>query len=58
MAVKTIAFGQDARDKIIVTYRDADLQDRTQWDEYVGWLVDMTAKFRKAFMPRVKKLSL
>ena len=49
---------EDARDKIIVTHRDADLQDRSRWDEYMSWLVEMTAKFRKAFMPRVKRLSL
>lgn len=49
---------EEARDKIIVTHYDADLQDRSRWDEYISWLVDMTAKFRRAFMPRVKKLSL
>lgn len=49
---------KDARDKTIGIHRDADLRDRSCWDEYVGWLVDMTGKFRKAFMPRAKKLSL
>jgi len=49
---------KDARDKIIVIYHDADLQDRSRWDEYLDWLVDTTSRFRRVFMPRVKKLSL
>jgi hypothetical protein len=49
---------EDAKDKVIVTHLDADLQDRAKWDGYVSWLVDTTAKFRETFMPRIKKLSL
>ena len=46
------------RDKIIAVYRDADLNNRAGWDEYIQWMVDMTKKFRRTFGPRVKKLDL
>mgnify|MGYP006293499425 CR=1 FL=1 len=49
---------KDARDKTIVVHRDADLQDRSQWDEYLNWLVDTTARMRRVFKPRVQALSL
>jgi hypothetical protein len=49
---------KDAKDKIIVVYRDADLHDRSKWPDYISWLVDTTARFRKVFRPRVKKLDL
>jgi hypothetical protein len=45
-------------DKIIMLSRDADLNDRSKWSEYVTWLVDKTDKFKKVFWPRVKKLNL
>jgi Domain of unknown function (DUF4268) len=48
----------EAIDKTIVLQRDADLNDRNQWPEYVSWLVEKVDKFRKAFVPRVKKLNL
>jgi len=48
----------DNRDKIIALYHEADIWDRDRWDEYIRWLVDAVARFRKAFMPRVKKLKL
>jgi hypothetical protein len=48
----------DNRDKIIGVYRDANLQDRNAWPEYLDWMVDMTNRFRKVFMPRIKKLDL
>ena len=44
-------------DKIIVLDREADLDDRGKWDEYISWLVDKVAKFRKAFGPRILKLT-
>ena len=47
-----------AMDKTIALKRSADLRKSNEWPEYLGWLVDMTAKFRKAFMPRVKRLEL
>ena len=47
---------KDARDKIIVVTYDANLQDCSKWDEYLSWLIDTTSRFRKVFMPRVKKL--
>ena len=46
------------RDKTIAVYRDADLNNRAGWDEYIQWMVDMTKKFRRTFGPRVKKLDL
>ena len=48
----------DNRDKIISLVRDIDLEDRSDWPNKINWLVDMNAKFRLAFMPRVKKLKL
>ena len=48
----------EKRDKIIGLYRKVDLSNREAWPEYCEWLVDTVAKFRKAFMPRVKALKL
>jgi len=48
----------DNRDKTIGVDRDANLRDRTAWPEYLDWMVDMTTRFRKVFMPRIKKLDL
>jgi len=45
-------------DKIVVVLREADLWNRAEWDGYVAWMVDMIARFRRAFMPRVKNLKL
>ena len=44
------------RDKIIAITRDVNLQNHEEWDTSIAWLVDMVKRFRKAFMPRVKKL--
>jgi len=46
------------RDKTIAIYRDADLRQKAQWAQYTDWMVDMVSRFRKVFMPRVKKLDL
>jgi hypothetical protein len=46
------------RDKIIAVFKDVDLTNRANWADYVDWLVEMTAKFRAAFVPRVKLLEL
>ena len=46
------------QDKIIMLDRAADLNDRSQWDDYVSWLVDRVDRLRKAFGPRVKALNL
>lgn len=48
----------DKKDKIIVVYRPADLDDRSKWPEYLGWLIDRVGKFKRAFGPRVKALAL
>lgn len=48
----------DSMDKVIALYRGADLSDQTCWDEYVDWIVTTVDAFRKAFMPRVKRLDL
>jgi hypothetical protein len=49
---------EKARDKIIAIYREADLNRRGKWPEYLDWMLDVTARFRKTFMPRVKRLDL
>lgn len=46
----------DNRDKIIAITKDLNLQDREEWDASITWLVDMVRRFRKTFMPRIKKL--
>jgi hypothetical protein len=46
------------RDKIILLDRAADLNNRDKWPEYVAWLAERVAKFKKAFEPRIKKLDL
>lgn len=48
----------EKRDKIISISHDADLKNRDQWPEYIQWLIEMVKKFRKTFMPRVRKLKL
>jgi hypothetical protein len=48
----------DKLDKIIVLDRQADLDDRARWDEYISWLVGRIDKFKKAFSPRIKQLDL
>jgi len=48
----------DNRDKTILLSRGIDLTDRNSWTAQVDWLVDMNAKFRQVFMPRIKKLDL
>jgi hypothetical protein len=44
------------QDKTIAIRRDADLGKRDMWHEYLGWMVDMTRRFKKAFSPRIKLL--
>jgi len=44
------------RDKIILLKRQADLENKDKWDEYINWLVDMTVRFRKAFSKRLKNM--
>lgn len=48
----------DARDKIISLLKDADLNKKDKWHEYIDWMIDKTARFRKTFSPRVKMLEL
>lgn len=48
----------DTLDKVIGIYRPVELTNREKWPEAMDWLVDMTAKFRAAFSPRVKQLEL
>jgi Domain of unknown function (DUF4268) len=48
----------DNMDKIIMLDRPADLDDRSKWPEYISWLVERDARFKKAFEPRIKKLDL
>ena len=44
------------RDKTIAITKDVNLQNREEWATSIEWLVDMVKRFRKAFVPRVKKL--
>jgi Domain of unknown function (DUF4268) len=46
------------KDKTILLDRAADLNNRDKWPEYVAWLTERVAKFKKAFEPRIKKLDL
>jgi len=48
----------DNKDKIILLDRAADLNNRDNWPEYIAWLAERVAKFKKAFEPRIKKLDL
>jgi hypothetical protein len=48
----------NAIDKVILLDRDADLDNRENWPEYLDWLTDHVSKFKKAFEPRIKKLSI
>ena len=45
------------RDKVVGVYKDADLQDRKSWPEYLNWMVEMTTRFRKV-VPHIRKLDL
>lgn len=45
----------DNRDKIVVLYRNTNLEDRDSWPENIDWLVERVDRFRKAFGPRVKQ---
>ena len=47
-----------ARDKTIALERKADIRQRDEWAKHLEWLVDMTSRFRQAFVPRVKALEL
>jgi hypothetical protein len=46
------------RDKVILLDRPADLNDRSKWPEYISWLADRDAIFKKVFEPRIRKLAL
>ena len=48
----------DNKDKIILLDRAADLNNRDKWPEYVAWLAERVAQFKRAFEPRIKKLDL
>ena len=48
----------DKLDKIIALYRTIDVDNRAAWPEYCDWLVTRVARFRQAFVPRVKALRL
>lgn len=46
----------EKRDKIIALSRDVNLSDRSKWPEYLNWLAEKTARFRKAFAHRIKSM--
>lgn len=45
------------KDKIIVLYRDADLNHKESWSQYLEWLVEYTLKFEQTFRAIVKRLN-
>lgn len=47
-----------ALDKTIGLVRHVDLKNRDEWPDYINWMVDMTKRFRRVFVPRVKRLNL
>jgi hypothetical protein len=46
------------KDKVISLEKQADLLDRSRWTEYLDWLTNQVATFKKVFEPRVKRLDL
>lgn len=44
------------RDKVISLTKNADLIDKTSWNESIHWLVNKTIAFRKAFSKRIKRM--
>jgi Domain of unknown function (DUF4268) len=48
----------DKLDKVILLDRPADLNDRSNWEEYASWLVERVDRLRKAFGPQVEELNL
>jgi hypothetical protein len=48
----------DTMDKTIGLYRDADLNNRSEWGHYADWMVGTIARFRKVFGRRVRFLDL
>jgi hypothetical protein len=46
------------RDKIIALLRDAELNDREQWEEYLDWMTETTLLFRGAFSQRIRDMDL
>lgn len=48
----------EAKDKTIVLFRDADIEKRGEWPEYVSWLVKWVLAFKRVFGPRIRNESL
>ncbi|AET64276.1 DUF4268 domain-containing protein [Methanothrix harundinacea] len=44
------------RDKVIGLYRDANLAQKENWDEYLDWLTETTIKFRVIFSRVIRQL--
>src|SRR5699024_4617049 len=44
------------RDKIISLKREANIEDKDKWNEYLQWLVNKTVKFRRTFGKRIKTM--
>lgn len=44
------------RDKIISLKREANIEDKDKWNEYLEWLVNKTVKFRRTFGKRIKTM--
>ena len=46
------------RDKTIGLVRDADLDARGKWDEYLDWMVETILRFREVFSKRIRDMDL
>lgn len=46
------------RDKVIALVRDADLNNRGKWEEYLTWMVETVIRFRETFSPRIRDMDL
>lgn len=45
-------------DKIIACYQPVDFSNRETWPAAVDWMVEHVVKFRKVFMPRIRRIPL
>lgn len=47
-----------ASDKVVALQREADLNKRAAWPEYLDWMVDAVRRMRSVFGPRVRAMEL
>jgi hypothetical protein len=46
----------DARQKLILISRSADLHNRARWLEYIDWMVDRTVRMREILVPILRQI--